>query len=123
MPSLSCIGVAIQKRQEADGLALLQKLAGHLEYDHTAGGVTGKVVRSGWLHCSHLLHTVSGKYSQVRLMLIEKLGELEAIHGLRGTEPGSQLDKAQQASSNSVGNKEGRQKSAGLDGDQRRPFS
>src|SRR5580704_12258041 len=108
MPSLSCIGVAIQKRQEADGLALLHKLARHLEHDHTAGGVTGKVVRSGWLNGTHLLHAGGSKYSQVRLVLVEKRGELEAVNGLVGTELAGQLDKAQEASANSVGNKEGR---------------
>src|ERR1700723_3045921 len=81
------------------------------------------MVRSGWLNRAHLLQAVGSKYSQVRLMLVEKCGELEAVNGLRGTEFGSKLDKAQQASSNSVGNKEGREKSTGLDGDQRRPFS
>src|SRR5450631_1603193 len=101
MHSLTSIGIAIQKSQKTYGLALLRKLAGHLEHDHTAGGVPGKVVGSGGLHRAHVLYAVGSKYSQVGLMLVEKYGELEAVDRLLRTEFGSEFDKAQQTSPNS----------------------
>ena len=51
-----------------------------------------------------------------------KCGELETVHRLLRTQSARQLDKAQQTSSESMGNKQGWKKTAGLDGYQRRPF-
>jgi hypothetical protein len=60
--------------------------------------------------------------SDLRLMLIDRCRQLETVHGLLRAQLGRQLDKAQQASPYSMGNKQRRQMCAGLDGYQGRPF-
>ena len=55
-------------------------------------------------------------------MLVDKCGELETIHRLFWTQLGRKLDKAQQATPDSMRNKQRRQKCAGLEGYQCRPL-
>ena len=82
MHVLSGIRVAIQQCQKAHGFALLHQLAGHLEHDHPAGRMPGKVIGAGGLNRTHLLHIVRCEFTYLRLMLVDIRGELETIHGL-----------------------------------------
>jgi hypothetical protein len=82
----------------------------------------GKIVGPGWLNRANLVHEVGREDAQLRLVLVNKSGKLETIDGLFRTQLGGKIEEAQQAPANSMRNKERRQKRAGLDGYQRRPF-
>src|SRR5580658_3943953 len=84
--------------------------------------MSGKVVGAGWLNRAHLPHIVAGEHFELRLMLIDKRGELETVHGLLPAQLRRQLNEAQQASSDAMSNKQRRQMCAGLDGRQGWPF-
>src|ERR1700677_3719915 len=82
----------------------------------------GKVVGAGWLNRAHLPHVVAGENFELRLMFIDKRGELETVHGLLPAQLGRQLNEAQHASSDAMSNKQRRQMCAGLDRRQGWPF-
>src|ERR1700733_15254723 len=82
----------------------------------------GKVVGAGWLNRAHLPHIVGGENFELRLMLIDKRGALETVHGLLPHQLGPPLNEAQQASSTAMSNKQWRQLCSGLDRRQGWPF-
>src|SRR5260370_36921329 len=83
----------------------------------------GKMVGADRLNRAHLLDIVGCKYSQIRLMFVDKCGELETVHRLLRTQSVGQFHKAQETSSESMSDKQGRERAAALDGYQRRPFA
>jgi len=84
---------------------LLHDLAGHLENHQATGGMPGKMVGAGRLNRAHLLDIVGCKYSQIRLMFVDKCGELETVHRLLRAQSVGQFHKAQETSSESMSDK------------------
>ena len=74
----------------------------------------GKVVRTGRLNGTHLLHIVRCEFTHLCLMLVDVRRKLETIHGLFPAQFCREFDKGQQASSDSVGNEQWRTVYAGL---------
>src|SRR5579859_4886435 len=85
--------------------------------------MTGKMVGAVGLNRPQLFDVVGCEYSQIRLMLVDKSRKLETVHRLLRTQSFRQLDKAEQTSSESMSDKQGRERTAALNGYQCRPFA